>query len=48
MSSVSGQRPICLDYNATMPSDPAVIEAMLPWLSAEFGNPSSQHALCSW
>jgi cysteine desulfurase len=44
MSSVSGQRPIYLDYNSTTPVDAAVTEAMLPWLRAEFGNPSSQHA----
>src|SRR6185295_18015161 len=37
-------RPIYLDYNATTPVDPAVLDAMLPWLASEFGNPSSQHA----
>lgn len=37
--------PIYLDYNATTPLDPAVREAMLPYLDAEFGNPSSSHAL---
>ena len=37
-------KPIYLDYNATTPVDPAVLDAMLPWLSTEFGNPSSQHA----
>lgn len=37
-------RPIYLDYNATTPVDPAVREAMLPFLDAEFGNPSSSHA----
>ncbi len=36
--------PIYLDYNATTPVDPAVVEAMLPWLSPGFGNPSSTHA----
>ena len=36
-------KPIYLDYNATTPTEPAVVEAMLPWLSI-FGNPSSQHA----
>ncbi|GAB2846080.1 cysteine desulfurase family protein [Lentzea nigeriaca] len=35
--------PIYLDYNATTPIDPAVTEAMLPYLTAEFGNPSSTH-----
>ena len=36
--------PIYLDYNATTPIDPAVLEAMLPYLRERFGNPSSQHA----
>ncbi|MFQ3593145.1 MAG: cysteine desulfurase family protein [Gemmataceae bacterium] len=37
--------PIYLDYNATTPLDPVVIEAMLPWLREGYGNPSSSHAL---
>jgi cysteine desulfurase len=36
--------PIYLDYNATTPIDPAVADAMLPFLKLEFGNPSSSHA----
>jgi cysteine desulfurase len=36
--------PIYLDYNATTPLDPAVVEAMLPYLHTHFGNPSSSHA----
>jgi cysteine desulfurase len=36
--------PIYLDYNATTPIDPAVCEAMLPYLREHFGNPSSTHA----
>lgn len=35
--------PIYLDYNATTPLDPAVIDAMLPYLREHFGNPSSAH-----
>jgi cysteine desulfurase len=35
--------PTYLDYNATTPLDPAVIEAMLPCLRDHFGNPSSSH-----
>lgn len=35
--------PIYLDYNATSPIDPQVLEAMLPWLREGFGNPSSDH-----
>ncbi len=36
-------RPIYLDYNGTTPHAPEVIEAMLPFLETEFGNPSSSH-----
>jgi cysteine desulfurase len=35
--------PIYLDFNATTPIDTLVIDAMRPWLEAEFGNPSSSH-----
>jgi cysteine desulfurase len=34
---------IYLDHNATTPVHPAVLEAMLPYFGAEFGNPSSVH-----
>jgi cysteine desulfurase len=37
--------PIYLDYNATTPIDPAVVDAMLPYLREHYGNPSSAHAL---
>jgi cysteine desulfurase len=37
--------PIYLDYNATTPLDPAVVEAMLPYLHEHYGNPSSTHSL---
>jgi cysteine desulfurase len=36
--------PIYLDYNATTPVAPEVLDAMLPWLRGQFGNPSSTHA----
>ena len=35
--------PIYLDYNATTPLDPAVVEAMQPYIETHFGNPSSSH-----
>jgi cysteine desulfurase len=38
-------RRIYLDYNATTPVTPAVREAMLPFLTEYFANPSSGHAL---
>ncbi|MEX0643261.1 MAG: cysteine desulfurase family protein [Pirellulales bacterium] len=36
---------IYLDYNATTPIAPPVLEAMRPYLDAEYGNPSSSHPL---
>ncbi|WJW76256.1 cysteine desulfurase family protein [Thiohalobacter sp. IOR34] len=35
---------VYLDYNATTPLDEGVLEAMLPYLREQFGNPSSVHA----
>ncbi|WP_297712353.1 cysteine desulfurase family protein [Clostridium sp.] len=34
---------IYLDNSSTTPIDPEVLEAMLPYLKEEFGNPSSRH-----
>jgi len=38
------QEPIYLDYNATTPIDPQVAAEMRPFLSQNFGNPSSAHS----
>jgi cysteine desulfurase len=37
-------QPIYLDYNATTPVAPEVVDAMLPYLREHFGNASSAHA----
>ena len=34
---------IYLDYAAATPLDPRVLQIMMPWLTTEFGNPSSLH-----
>ena len=35
--------PVYFDHNASTPLDPRVLEAMLPYFSAQFGNASSRH-----
>jgi len=40
--------PIYLDYSATTPTDPRVVQAMLPWLGANFGNPASRSHSYGW
>ena len=36
------KKPVYLDYHATTPCDPRVLEAMLPYFCDTFGNPSSR------
>jgi cysteine desulfurase len=40
--------PIYLDYGATTPCDPRVVDAMIPWLREHFGNPASRSHAWGW
>jgi cysteine desulfurase len=42
------QLPIYLDYSATTPVDPRVVDAMIPWLRDHFGNPASRSHAFGW
>ena len=42
------QLPIYLDYSATTPVDPRVVDAMIPWLRDHFGNPASRSHAYGW
>ena len=40
--------PIYMDYSATNPCDPRVVDAMIPWLREHFGNPTSRSHAWGW
>ena len=40
--------PIYLDYSATTPVDPRVVDRMVPWLGQNFGNPASRSHAYGW
>ena len=40
--------PIYMDYGATTPVDPRVVDQMIPWLREHFGNPASRSHAWGW
>lgn len=42
------KKPVYLDYSATTPVDPRVVDAMIPYLREDFGNPASRSHAYGW
>ncbi|RYF65529.1 MAG: aminotransferase class V-fold PLP-dependent enzyme, partial [Comamonadaceae bacterium] len=47
-AGVTPHFPIYMDYGATTPVDPRVVDAMIPWLREHFGNPASRSHAWGW
>jgi cysteine desulfurase len=48
MQNESKHRPIYMDYSATTPVDPRVVQTMIPFLYEQFGNPASRSHSYGW
>ncbi|MBB5406523.1 cysteine desulfurase [Paraburkholderia sp. HC6.4b] len=48
MNNDSLHLPIYMDYSATTPIDPRVVEKMIPYLREQFGNPASRSHAYGW